>query len=406
MEKDKYITIPKKFLNIKVIYQLIITAIEYEDAFEIEKLFDVLKKENLKNINIKANATLIDALVVYNLKSTEINTHKARFISISLDKFNSERLEGLEEKIYTDLLKSENLLADLNEDLIIQILTSATFKGNKIIAKDIVNDIISKKIYIEKEANRHYLMLCGLYLGIEEVRSLSYMVKEYIKIMDSEIDNEFVNFLMGNIEFDKDYYKVNKQRFKVLNKNLVEYIYKFVPEEMKNQRVSKNIRRNRETKSLDVLYINKYDKICDVDKTDLRYKMEKINVYDYYRVKKIGELNEHILYCPNCQRKSVSIEILRKLYKRIDSKSKLKFSNLVQVNKVPPLNMLGYNTGITRSDRLANLREIILPTLGVEKTLEYINYFIKTQENKKGMEFSRPLMEWKHDIKFISENYK
>lgn len=406
MEKDKYITIPKKFLNIKVIYQLIITAIEYEDAFEIEKLFDVLKKENLKNINIKANATLIDALVVYNLKSTEINTHKARFISISLDKFNSERLEGLEEKIYTDLLKNENLLADLNEDLIIQILTSATFKGNKIIAKDIVNDIISKKIYIEKEANRHYLMLCGLYLGIEEVRSLSYMVKEYIKIMDSEIDNEFVNFLMGNIEFDKDYYKVNKQRFKVLNKNLVEYIYKFVPEEMKSQRVSKNIRRNRETKSLDVLYINKYDKICDVDKTDLRYKMEKINVYDYYRVKKIGELNEHILYCPNCQRKSVSIEILRKLYKRIDSKSKLKFSNLVQVNKVPPLNMLGYNTGITRSDRLANLREIILPTLGVEKTLEYINYFIKTQENKKGMEFSRPLMEWKHDIKFISENYK
>lgn len=406
MKDDKYITIPKKFLNVKVIYQLIIAATQYKDADEIAKLFNILTKENLKNINNKANETLIEALSIYNLESNENETRKSRFILSNLDKINSDRLEGLEEVIYSKLLKNNNIIGSLDEDLLVKIVIVSSFKGNKLIAKEIINDIISRKLYIEKDANKQYLMLCGFYLGIEDIRTIPCMVKEYIKIMDSEIDNEFVNFIKGNTEFDRAYYKFNKQRFRVLNRNLVEYLYEIIPEQMKTQKITSNSKTQKQINSLDILYINKYDKICDVDKTPLRYKMERINVYDYYEVKKLGQVNEHILYCPECQRKSVSIEILRKLYKRIDKTSKFKFSNLKEVNKVPPLNMLGYNTGITRSDRLANLKDIVLPALGVDKTLEYINYLIKTQENKKNAEFSRPLMEWKHDIKFINENYK
>lgn len=418
---EKFISLDKDIFDVKSIYYLILKATESKKIDNIKKLFNLLDINESKKLGEKVCKDFIEALNIYRLYSLDDDNTKREFLIKSLEKLNPEKLSKIESEVFNNILNRYEILAYIDEDFLIKFARQNAFSGNKEIAKKIIRYIIENNRVIEKYSNRENIMLIGLHIGIERVRKLSFIELIYIKAMDSEFDNHFINFLMGNTNLTEDYFKKNAQKIRVLNNNLVQYIYSLISERGEEIIYKPSLELKQPKKEIEVIkketniktpkvalksiYINRNTKICDDDSSILRTRLENLNYYDLTGKTKLGEVNEYILYCPKCKKKSVNADIIRKIYKRLDHNYRLKFLNVDLKNQSTSLNLFGYNVGVPRRDRVALLKEVIIPALGVKKVIEDLNYLIYLHENNKGKDFSNSLIEWRNDINEIKKNY-
>ncbi|MGL4450187.1 MAG: hypothetical protein ACRCTZ_03210 [Sarcina sp.] len=426
--EDGTITLDKSLFDIKSIYYLLGQALKLKSTEDIALLFSLIKKEEVIKLTEKSNKLLIDSLCFYNIYSFENIDKKQVFIVNSLEKLNPEKFEGFYRKIFNELISSQNVQSFINEDFLIKFIRKTAFSENKDIAKRIINNILSSERVITGESNIQNIMLIGLYLGIEQVRKVSYIEPLYIKAMDSRYDNLFINFLIGKIKLDFSQLDNNIINIKVLNKNLVRYIYSIAKENdrdqsqffesklfktsllkehpVKKESVSKDATKVVKKESakrgiLKEILVNKNTRVCDIDNGLLRYSGQSLNYYDSQMNKVMGEVLENILVCTTCKRKMVNGDVIRKIYKKIPHSYRLKFKNQNDIN----LSTFKYNIGLPRSERTKLLKEVICPAMGVENVIKALNKLIDAHRVSRVKDYSLSIIEWEHDIKKLRAYY-
>ena len=426
------ISLSKNIFSIKSIYYLLAQAIKINSTYEIKDLFNLLKKPELVTLSEKSNSLLISALCVYSTYSTENIDEKKCFIAGCVAKLNAEKLGGNERKIFNELIFTYKMYEFMDEDFLIKFIRKVVFTDNKDIAKSIVLGIIDSERVIVGDTNIQTLMFIGLHLGIEKCRKVEYMEALYMSAMDSRYDNLFINFLIGKLNLDYTQIEDNLSKIRVLNKNLVKYIYSVVSEKksikveehnnismqvdtskvktsnspklLSEVRLEKKVVKTiikKEKAPLKSIILNKNTRTCDSDGEGLKQIAEKLCYYNGSG-KLIGEVKTHVLICKECKKKVINSDVIRKIYKELSIEYRIKFSNKKDIG----LSAFKYNIGLPRSERFKLLKEVVCPAFGILNTIKEIENMIESCLGNREHDYKLSIIEWEYDVEKIKEFYK
>ncbi|WP_297522345.1 hypothetical protein [uncultured Clostridium sp.] len=432
VNKSEKVELSKELFNIKSIYYLLGVALKLKSASEIRILFELINRDESLKLTEKSNKLLVDALCFYSIYSFDKEEEKKAFLVKSLEKLNPEKFDGFYRKVFTQIITTYEMQNYIDEDFMIKFIRKTAFSRDKDIAKSILISIVNSGRIIVGQSNIQNVMLIGLYLGIENIRKLNYIQPLYIKAMDSRFDNLFINFLVGKIKLDFTLLDSNMMNIKVLNKNLVSYIYSIAKETKKVvlddvnyesklfktslidtekpstvvkgspvKVVEKKIVKAIKLEPLKSVVVNKSTRTCDQDGGDLKIIGQSILYYDPMLKNSLGEVLENILICKTCKKKVVNSDIVRKIYKKIPHSYKLKFKNQKDIN----LNIFKYNIGLPRSERTKLLKEVIAPAMGAFNVIEALKKLVDMHKMDKSGNYSLSIAEWEHDIKKLETDY-
>lgn len=419
LESENDVIIDKSLLDLKSIYYLLANSKKAKNTQMIKVLFDMLEKESLQNISNASAESLLDSIFTYSLYDMSENHKKAEFIARAITKLNPDKITSRQRKIYTDIIVNYQMEQYIDEDFLIKFIRNCTFSSDYDIAKNLIISIITEKRIIKGDTNIQNIMILGLYLNIEKVRKLPYTESLYISAMNNRYDNMFINFLIGKVKLDYSQIEKNIQSIRVLNKNLVNYIYKIASEKrniksfiedeeptdilMKEVKISQKETKkvikssdektdSKEEIAIKSVYLNKNKRECDEDGAQLIVKPLRIAYYNS-NDEAVGSILEHVLICKKCGKKIINSDIVRKIYRKISKDCHIKFRNEGKIT----LSMFRYNIGLTRMDRFELLKDVVCPALGVIEVINQLDDIIKAHKNQPLKDYTMSILEWEND---------
>lgn len=328
------------------------------------------------------------------------------------------RIKELEEKC-KELNKENNILRGKLESLNENKIELGEEDSYNNLFKYFLNGS-KKKV---KSSIRYFIDNENSFNKLSQIQKLSLLFISYFYKYDSQLIKKYNVFddTPDHIELHKlydliqsDIEKANDE--KIHNECLGKYIETNKKDlSLDNEIIEEIIKKNyKYYKDVELIENDFY--VCDEHKMLLEDKRAFIEVIDINNIE--GVLAISVKYCCNCNK----VYLSKNDFDKINSRYKVRINKLSKINKSQEndkkiyksedniiiekelnaqseLNKLGYSIREGRANRINILKNKAIPLLGRERVINHINWLIRFNSSRNGME--NAISEWKYDLEIL-----